>query len=313
MTQPGDAVLDGVEVGPDRGGDRRRAGGPDLLRPGGVDRVRSGPAGEGAGVCRPDRARTAARAGRVRELGRSGHPGHPRCQHHERERALGSSRRRDRRCHDGADDRGDGTQLLAAHTAVAVDAAGALGRGPPLSPARADGLHHRGWNVLADQHHADGDGGGRPNGRGARARRRPGGRRRRRHRGVEPGRALHDEPAQHLVQRVRLLLRHPDRDGAGARRRRLCQRAGHPRPDHGCDALHPTAGRAAEPADRDRGPTPGRGGLHLTAAGDRGGAGRSDHGHCPARRDRAGRFGPAVLLPGRPRRPARDRRRPGAG
>ena len=100
-------------------------------------------------------------------------------------------------------DRRDAAELGAARGAGAaahrlVDVPGAA-----LPRARPEVLHHRGRDVLPDQHDAHRDRRGRPHRRGARPDRDARRGRRRRHRAVGAGRALRHDAAQPALQRHR--------------------------------------------------------------------------------------------------------------
>ena len=113
--------------------------------------------------------------------------------------------------HRDAVDRGDAGQLRVLGGAVAGADRVLPDPGQALPPARPEGLHHGGGDVLPDQLDAHRDRRGRAHGRGAAAAERGGSGSARRHRGVGAGRALHDDAAQPAVRRHRHRFQHPAR------------------------------------------------------------------------------------------------------
>ena len=293
------------------GGGRRGAPVALHLRcPAHLDPLRPGPAGLGARVRRRHDPAAARRARRGREHRRPRHPRHPRRRHDGALGAVGRAPAADLADDGRAVGRGDAAQLRRARPAGAGGLRAVHAGGAHLPAARAQGVHHRGRDVLPDQHHPHRDRRGRPHRRGARPVRRPGARRRRRHRGLRAGRALRHDAAQRALRRAQRRL--PGAAGGHARggRLRLQPRLGRPRPDHRRDALRRRAQRAARRRHRRGRPAPGGCRVDQPAARHRRGAARPRARRPAPRRRRAGGRGPALRLPRGPRRAARRRPAP---
>ena len=138
-----------------------------------------------------------------------------------------------------------------AHVARAVP-------GAALPRAGAEGLPHRGRHLLPHQHDPHRDRRGRAHRRGPRADGPPAAPRRRRHRGVRPGRALHDDAAQPALRRHGRRVQPAPRARAAVRCHRVCPGLGHARPDHHRDPLHRGALGAVRHARAHRRPGAGR-------------------------------------------------------
>ena len=206
--------------------------------------------------------------------------------------------------------------LLAIPCLLLIGASGVPGA--PLPAARAEGLHHRGRDVLPDQHDADRDRRGRPHGRGAR---------RCSDLRVEAGDddiAVSAQAERYTMTLRNLLFCVIDIASTARAWSTLLvgawgysPRLGLARPDHRGAAVRRVAERAARPARRRDGPAPGRGRVDQPAARHRRGARGPRRRGPTSRRAAPGRRGPPVRLPRgarrTPRGVARPRRRRAAG